>query len=149
VAVVDREPEPLRSPLASGAGPPAVGHALRTVDAGLLAAGVGGWVGFGAGAEPCVFALAASAAWVGIQLSPAGCWLRSVRRLEWVRAQALVRTGLARAGHRRGSPGALSRAGDAYERDGHARSALRALGAEPSRAVGWLLGIAEQLGRLR
>lgn len=128
---------------------PDLGRALRAIERGLLAVAPASGVGFAAGFETGLLALIASAAWLTLQPTRAGRWLRSVRRLECARAGALVRTGLARAEHRRGSPSAITRAGDAYEREGRMRSALRARGAEPARAVGWLLPIAEQIGRLR
>lgn len=146
MAVINPQSERPRSP---PTWPPAVGHALRTIDAGLLVAGAGGGIAVGLGAESGLLAAAAGAGWLAIELSPAGRWLRAVRRLEWARAPALVQTGLACAADRRGVPGALTRAGDAYERDGRARMALRALGAEPSRGVSALRRIAEQVGRLR
>lgn len=133
----------------AGGLPPGVGRALRAIDSGSLVVAIGAWLGVAMGAELRALALVASAVWMAIQSSQAGRWLRSVWRFEAVRARALVTTGLARADHRRGVPGALARAGDAYEREGRARSALRGLGAEPSRALGWLRPIAERLASLR
>lgn len=128
---------------------PDLGRALRAIDRGLLIVAVASGIGVAAGFGTGLLALISSAGWLTLQRSGAGRWLRSVRRLEWARAGALVRTGLARAEHRRGNPSAITRAGDAYEREGLLRSALRARGAEPSRTVGWLLPIAERIGLLR
>ncbi|MDJ0866035.1 MAG: hypothetical protein QNK03_08005 [Myxococcota bacterium] len=82
---------------------------------------------------------------LALHASAAGGWLRRVGRLESERAGALVATGLARAS---GDGDALRRAGDAYEREGRARGALGAIGAEPSRGLTLLLPVAERLGRI-
>ena len=128
---------------------PDLGRALRAIDLALLAVAAASGIGVAAGLGTGLPALVSGAGWLLLQRSRAGRWLRSVRRLEGARAAALVRTGLARAEHRRGNPSAMMRAGDAYEREGRMRSALRERGAEPSRTVGWLLPIAERLGLLR
>lgn len=149
MASPDPAPDPLTTEPTTTALAPDLGRALRAIDRTLLAVAVASGIGVAAGFGTGLLALVSGAGWLTLQWSRAGRWLRSVRRLEWVRAGALVRTGLARAEHRRGTPSAMTRAGDAYECEGRMRSALRARGAEPSRTVGWLLPIAERIGLLR
>lgn len=88
-------------------------------------------------------AIAACALRVRIHFGPAGAWLREVRGLEQRRFAALVATGLARA---RGGADALRIAGDHYEREGAARSALAAIGAVPSRWLDPVLGASAWIG---
>lgn len=145
----DDGPELPRSEPTAGSVAPDLGRALRRIDGGLLAVAAASGIGVAAGFGTGLLALVAGVGWLGLQGSRAGRWLRSVRRLEWTRAGALVRTGFARAAHRRGIPNAITRAGDAYEREGRMRTALREAGAEPSRTLGWLLPIAERIGLLR
>jgi hypothetical protein len=149
LAVVDTPPAPARPAFDAPTGlpPPAVGRALRALDTALLLAGLGAAAAAAAGAPTGAAALLGLAAWLAIEAGPAGRWLRAVRRLEWQRARALVATGRALARARRGDPGALERAGDAYEREGRARAGLAALGAEPARVVGWLRGAAQRTAR--
>jgi len=77
----------------------------------------------------------------------AGPWLRDVRRLELRRAAALAATGFALAKHRSGDAASLARAGDLYEREGRARTALAAIGAHPSAALPPVRGAAQSAGR--
>jgi hypothetical protein len=152
VAAADIEPDRPGSDPRPGAPAAALaadlGRTVRALDGGLAIVAVGGGIGFAAGLETGLLALAAGAGWSAVRCSRAGRWLAEVRRLEWARARALVTTGLARADHRRGTPGAIERAGDAYEREGRVRSALHDRNAEPSRAIGWLLPMAERIGRV-
>lgn len=78
----------------------------------------------------------------------AGPWLRDVRHLERRRAAALAATGFALAQHRAGDAAAITRAGDLYEREGRARSALAALGATPAAALAPVRGAAQSAGRV-
>jgi hypothetical protein len=82
-----------------------------------------------------------------IHAGGAGSWLREVRLLELRRAAALAATGFALAQHRAGDAAAITRAGDLYEREGRARSALAALGATPAAALALVRGAAQSAGR--
>jgi len=81
-----------------------------------------------------------------IHAGGAGSWLREVRLLELRRVAALAATGFALAQHRAGDAAAITRAGDLYEREGRARSALAALGAAPAAALATVRGAAQSAG---
>ena len=107
-----------------------------------------------AGIAPATWSIAAALGLVALGLlrlrmhaGGAGPWLRDVRRLELRRAAALAATGFALAKHRSGDAAAITRAGDLYEREGRARTALAAIGAKPAVALAPVRRAAQSAGR--
>ncbi len=91
--------------------------------------------------------LAIGALWLRMHAGGAGPWLRDVRRLELRRAAALAATGFALARRREGDAAAIAHAGDLYEREGRARSALAAIGATPAASLAPVRSAAHSVGR--
>lgn len=142
-ALAPAAPTPAALALLALGGATWLGCAARGVSiATLLVVGMAATAQWDAAAA--FLTIAAGALRVRVQLGPGGAWLREVRALERRRLAARVATGLARA---RDGADALHAAGDHYEREGMARSALASIGAAPAIWPVPALGAGERVGR--